>query len=140
GFLRSTRSLIQTAGRAARNIEGKVLFYADKITDAMRETIDETNRRRAKQMRYNIENNITPQSIKKNIDDIMASTSVAEGYRKVDKKEKVSDRDKFMKYLNLDSKEKVIELLEKEMIEASDKLDFERAAELRDRLFELKNL
>ena len=91
-------------------------------------------------MRYNIENNITPQSIKKNIDDIMASTSVAESYRKVDKKEKVSKRDNFMKYLNLDSKEKVIELLEKEMIEASDKLDFERAAELRDRLFELKNL
>ena len=138
GFLRSTRSLIQTAGRAARHIDGKVIFYADNITSAMQETISETNRRRTKQLLYNKENKITPESIKKNIDDIMTSTSVADGYDKAGRKEGLPDKAKFMKYLELDSKEKVIELLEKEMMEAAGSLNFERAAELRDRLFELK--
>jgi excinuclease ABC subunit B len=138
GFLRSTRSLIQTAGRAARHIDGKVIFYADNITTAMQETISETNRRRTKQLLYNKENKITPESIKKNIDDIMASTSVADGYDKTGRKEGLPDKAKFMKYLELDSKEKVIELLEKEMMEAAGSLNFERAAELRDRIFEMK--
>ncbi len=138
GFLRSTRSLIQTAGRAARHIDGKVIFYADNITSAMKETISETNRRRTKQLLYNKENKITPESIKKNIDDIMASTSVADGYDKTGRKEGLPDKAKFMKYLELDSKEKVIELLEKEMMEAAGSLNFERAAELRDRIFEMK--
>jgi excinuclease ABC subunit B len=140
GFLRSTRSLIQTAGRAARHIDGKVIFYADNITSAMQETISETNRRRTKQLLYNKENKITPESIKKNIDDIMTSTSVADGYDKTGKKEGLPDKAKFMEYLELDSKEKVIELLEKEMMEAAGSLNFERAAELRDRIFELKEL
>ncbi|MCK4312052.1 MAG: UvrB/UvrC motif-containing protein, partial [Candidatus Cloacimonetes bacterium] len=140
GFLRSTRSLIQTSGRAARNIDGKVIFYADNITSAIEETIRETNRRRSKQLQYNKDNNITPESIKKNIDDIMASTSVADGYQEPGKKEGLPDRKKFMEYLELDSKEKVVELLEKEMKEASDNLEFEKAAELRDRIFELKEL
>ncbi len=138
GFLRSTRSLIQTAGRAARHIDGKVIFYADNITSAMQETISETNRRRTKQLLYNKENKITPESIKKNIDDIMASTSVADGYDKAGRKEGLPDKAKFMEYLELDSKEKVIELLEKEMMEAAGSLNFERAVELRDRIFELK--
>lgn len=138
GFLRSTRSLIQTAGRAARHIDGKVIFYADNITSAMQETISETNRRRTKQLLYNKENKITPESIKKNIDDIMASTSVADGYDKTGRKEGLPDKAKFMEYLELDSKEKVIELLEKEMMEAAGSLNFEIAAELRDRIFELK--
>ena len=138
GFLRSTRSLIQTAGRAARHIDGKVIFYADNITSAMQETISETNRRRTKQLLYNKENKITPESIKKNIDDIMTSTSVADGYDKTGRKEGLPDKAKFMEYLELDSKEKVIELLEKEMMEAAGSLNFERAAELRDRIFELK--
>ncbi len=138
GFLRSTRSLIQTAGRAARHIDGMVIFYADNITSAMQETISETNRRRTKQLLYNKENKITPESIKKNIDDIMASTSVADGYDKTGRKEGLPDKAKFMEYLELDSKEKVIELLEKEMMEAAGSLNFERAAELRDRIFEMK--
>jgi len=140
GFLRSTRSLIQTAGRAARHEKGKVIFYADRITDAMQKTMDETNRRRSMQLNYNLENNITPTSIKKNIDSIMASTSVADGYKKVEEKDDRSDKAKFMDYLELDSKEKVLELLEKEMFEASKNLEFEKAAELRDRIFEMKDI
>jgi excinuclease ABC subunit B len=139
GFLRSERSLIQTAGRAARNIDGKVIFYADIITDAMRKTISETERRRKKQMKYNEDNNITPESIKKNIDDIMMSTSVAEGYKKRGKKD-VSPKEKFEDYFNLDSREKVIALLEREMKEAANDLDFEKAAELRDRIIELRDI
>jgi len=140
GFLRSARSLIQTAGRAARNTNGKVIFYADKISSAMDIAITETNRRRTKQKQYNLKNNITPQTIEKNIDDIMISTSVADGYKKSGEKDKKSDRDKFKEYLELDSVESIVELLEKEMKEASDNLNFERAAELRDRIFELKEL
>ncbi len=140
GFLRSTRSLIQTAGRAARNINGKVIFYADKITPAMHETIDETKRRREKQIQYNNDNNITPKTIKKNIDDIMVSTSVADGYRKSKGNSKKSEKDKFKDYLNLDSKEKVINLLKEEMHEAAKELEFEKAAELRDRIYELDKL
>jgi len=140
GFLRSTRSLIQTSGRASRNIEGKVILYADNLTNAIQETMRETNRRRQKQLQYNRENKITPRSIKKNIDDIMASTSVAEGYAKPEEKKVLSDKDKFMDYLNLDSKEQIMKLLQREMKEASNNLEFERAAEIRDRIFELKEL
>jgi len=140
GFLRSARSLIQTAGRAARNINGKVIFYADKISSAMEEALSETNRRRKKQLAYNKEFNILPTSIKKNIADIMASTSVAEGFKKSSGKKEIPDKDKFKKYLELDSKVKVLDLLKREMAEAASKLDFERAAELRDRIFELEEI
>ncbi|OQX71833.1 MAG: hypothetical protein B6D62_01365 [Candidatus Cloacimonas sp. 4484_275] len=139
GFLRSTRSLIQIAGRAARNVEGKVIFYAEKISEAMRETIEETNRRRQKQITYNEKNKITPASIKKNIDDIMASTTVAENFQKARKKDK-EKREDFLEYLSLDSKEKVIDLLKKEMQKAADNLEFEKAAEIRDRIFELEGI
>ena len=140
GFLRSTRSLIQTSGRASRNIEGKVILYADDLTNAIQETMRETNRRRQKQLQYNRENQITPKSIKKNIDDIMASTNLAEGYAKPEEKKVLSDKDKFMEYLNLDSKEQIMKLLQREMKEASNNLAFEKAAEIRDRIFELKEL
>jgi excinuclease ABC subunit B len=140
GFLRSARSLIQTAGRASRNTNGKVIFYADKISSAMQEAISETERRRAIQIKFNLDNNITPQTIKKNIDDIMIATTVADGYQKSGKKDEKSDRDKFKEYLELDSIESIVELLEKEMHEASENLNFEKAAELRDRIFELKEL
>ncbi len=139
GFLRSERSLIQTAGRAARNVDGKVIFYADRITDAMADTMRETNRRREKQIEYNKEHNITPQSIKKNIDDILASTSVAEGYgkKRIEEESKEISLDD---YLDLDSREKISELLKKEMKKAADELDFEKAAEIRDKLIELEEL
>ncbi|MDP8204282.1 MAG: excinuclease ABC subunit UvrB [Candidatus Tenebribacter mawsonii] len=140
GFLRSARSLIQTSGRASRNTNGKVIFYADKISSAMQEAISETERRRTIQIQFNLDNNITPQSIKKNIDDIMIATTVADGYQKSGKKDEKSDRDKFKEYLELDSIESIVELLEKEMHEASENLNFEKAAELRDRIFELKEL
>lgn len=137
GFLRSTRSLIQTAGRAARNVKGKVILYADVRTDSIRDVIEETSRRRAKQKKYNEDNKIVPQTIKKNIDEIMSSTTVAAGYQeKVTKKEKVE----FKEYLDLDSTEKIINLLRKEMQAAARDLDFEKAAELRDRIYELENV
>ena len=140
GFLRSARSLIQTAGRASRNTNGKVIFYAEKMSSAMQIAISETERRRAKQLQFNLDNNITPKTIKKNIDDIMIATTVADGYQKSGKKDERSDRDKFKEYLELDSIESIVELLEKEMHEASENLNFEKAAELRDRIFELKEL
>ncbi len=144
GFLRSARALIQTAGRAARNAEGKVIFYADNITAAIKSTVDETNRRREKQLAFNKEHNITPTTIYKSIDEIMESTAVAEGYEgynsKGKKKSKKASKDDFLEYLDLDSKEKIVNLLKKEMKEAAAELDFEKAATLRDRIVELENI
>ncbi|MCK4957305.1 MAG: excinuclease ABC subunit UvrB, partial [Candidatus Cloacimonetes bacterium] len=140
GFLRSARALIQTAGRAARNAEGKVIFYAENISKAMRHTLSETARRREKQIEYNEKNGITPQTIKKNIDDILASTSVAAGYQKSPKKKRANEKDKFMQYLELDSREKVVSLLKEEMKEAAAALDFEAAVQLRDRIIELEEI
>jgi excinuclease ABC subunit B len=141
GFLRSARSLIQISGRAARNVDGKVVLYADVITDAIRDTLNETNRRRAKQLAYNKKHGITPLTISKTIEQIMQSTAIAEGYASIDKKEAVSEkasREEFFQYLDLDNKDKLLQLLKKEMKRAAAKLDFERAAELRDRLLELE--
>ena len=135
GFLRSERSLIQTAGRAARHIDGKVIFYADKISKAMKKTISETNRRRKIQKKYNIKHNITPKSIQKTIDSIMLSTIVADQKGK-EKIEKVD----FKQYINLKNKEDVIELLTKEMRIFAKELKFEEAAEIRDRILELKEM
>jgi len=141
GFLRSARSLIQISGRAARNVDGKVIFYADVITDAIAKTLEETNRRRRKQIEYNEAHGITPQTILKTIEQIMQSTSIAEGYDNIGKAEKKNEKlskQEFLEYLDLDSKDKIIELLTKEMNKAATHLDFERAAELRDRIWELK--
>lgn len=137
GFLRSARSLIQTAGRAARNIKGKVIFYADIVTPAIKTAIEETNRRREKQLAYNKEHNITPVSIMKTIEDIMEATAVAEGYQEYEPKKGKTD---FVEYFNLESQEEVIALLKKEMKRAADQLQFEEAAELRDRLIELESM
>ena len=142
GFLRSTRSLIQISGRAARNIDGKVVFYADEITDAIQQTLDVTNRRRAKQLKYNEEHGITPRTISKTIDQIMQSTAIAEGYASIGEEEEEKDlkpsKEDFYQFLDLDNKDKMIGLLKKEMKRAASKLNFERAAELRDKIAELQ--
>ncbi|GAK41225.1 excinuclease ABC subunit B [Paenibacillus sp. TCA20] len=130
GFLRSERSLIQTIGRAARNSEGKVIMYGDKITDSMDKAIKETERRRAIQVAYNEEHGITPQTIRKKIREVIEATKVAEaksdyltgGAEKMSKRERQS----------------LMQRLEAEMKDAAKNLQFERAAELRDALLELK--
>ena len=133
GFLRSARSLIQTTGRAARNANGKVIFYADKITDSMQKCIDETARRRSIQEEYNLLHNITPQTIIKDIaDEIRIIDDVsANVYDEI-------TVDEFRKLSKLEQK-KLIEKLEKEMKEAAKNLDFEEAMALRDIIFELKS-
>jgi excinuclease ABC subunit B len=142
GFLRSTRSLIQTSGRAARHVDGKVVFYADEITDAIKQTVAITNYRREKQIHFNEVNHITPQSIMKSLEQIQLATAVAEGYDNIDKGKPTGKADKadFMEYLDLDNKDKIIELLRKEMRKAAQNLQFERAAELRDRILELESI
>ncbi|MNS31458.1 UvrABC system protein B [compost metagenome] len=130
GFLRSERSLIQTIGRAARNSEGRVLMYGDKITDSMDKAIKETERRRAIQIAYNEKHGITPQTIKKKIREIIEATKVAEGKADylADGAQKMSKKDR----------QAYIGRLEAEMKEAAKNLQFERAAELRDAILELK--
>ncbi|NCU18133.1 excinuclease ABC subunit UvrB [Pallidibacillus pasinlerensis] len=131
GFLRSERSLIQTIGRAARNANGKVIMYADKITDSMEKAISETKRRREIQEEYNKKHGITPKTIKKAVHDVIKATIAAE------EQEEYTITDKYGK-LSKKEREKVIAKLEEEMKEAAKALDFERAAELRDIVFELK--
>ncbi|MBR7552704.1 excinuclease ABC subunit UvrB [Allobacillus sp. GCM10007491] len=131
GFLRSQRSLIQTAGRAARNENGQVHMYADKMTDSMQTAIEETNRRREKQMAYNEKHGITPTTIKKEIRDVIRATYDSEDDQQA---ELISE------YTNLskEEKQKLIEQMEEEMRQAAKELDFEKAMELRDALLELK--
>jgi excinuclease ABC subunit B len=130
GFLRSERSLIQTSGRAARNSEGYVIMYGDKITDSMRKAIDETTRRRVIQIAYNEKHGITPQTIRKKVRDVIEATKVAES-----KSEYLTGD---ITKLSKKDRQTVMQRLESEMKEASKNLQFERAAELRDALFELK--
>ena len=132
GFLRSTTSLIQTVGRAARNAEGHVIMYADHMTDSMKETIDETNRRRSIQQAYNEEHGITPQTIKKAVRDLISvSKAIAKEELRLEKDpESMSDKE-------LDD---LIAKIEKNMKKAAMELDFETAAELRDKMTELKKM
>ncbi len=132
GFLRSERSLIQTIGRAARNANGHVILYADNMTDSMKKAIDETKRRRAIQEAYNKEHGITPKTIQKKIPDLIRATQAAE------EEETYVTKVTKGKKLSKDEIEKLIASLENEMKEAAKALDFERAAELRDTIFELK--
>ena len=131
GFLRSERSLIQTIGRAARNANGRVIMYADNMTDSMRKAIDETNRRRKIQNEYNTKNNITPKTIIKEIGEVITLTSE-------DKVENVVLDVETYKQMTPYQKKKVIEQLEKQMKEAAKNLNFEEAMALRDLIFELK--
>jgi excinuclease ABC subunit B len=128
GFLRSGRSLIQTAGRAARNINGKVILYAETMTGSMKAAIDETNRRRKIQEEYNIKNKITPKSIRKNITNILSSIYEADYWTvPVVAEEKIKYGD-----------ESIIKKLEEEMRQAAERLEFEKAAELRDKIKAIK--
>jgi excinuclease ABC subunit B len=136
GFLRSERSLIQTIGRAARHINGKAILYADRITDSMKRAIDETERRRTKQVDYNFAHNITPIGVQKRIKDIiegMYEPEAARGQLKAAQEQ--------AKYLAMSEKEvaKEIKRLEKEMLQAAKNLEFEHAAELRDELKKLRD-
>ncbi len=142
GFLRSERSLMQTAGRTARNVNGKVIMYADKITESMRKTIAETNRRRKLQTEYNIANNISPMTIYKSMEEILASTSIAD-IRKKEEKETFSFSkvaEPVLKYMSNDQKEDLIVQLTEQMHQAAKDLEFERAAALRDEVNRLKKM
>ncbi|MER3317688.1 MAG: excinuclease ABC subunit UvrB [Allomuricauda sp.] len=131
GFLRSNRSLTQTVGRAARNLNGKAIMYADKITDSMQKTIDETNYRRDKQMSYNKEHNITPTALKKNLDSALAKNSVSTYHFQ---KEELRAAEPDLDYLTQDQKEKMIRDKRKAMEKAAKELDFMEAAKLRDEI------
>ena len=126
GFLRSETSLIQTIGRAARNVNGTVIMYADSVTPSMERAINETNRRRAIQMQYNKEHGITPKSVSKDVRDIIEITS------------RSKDLEKPAKRLSREERNKLIEQLTQEMKNAARLLEFEHAAYLRDRIKELK--
>jgi len=143
GFLRNERSLTQTAGRAARNSNGLVIFYADKITDSMRKTIDETNRRRVKQIEYNEEHGITPQTIFKSKEDILAQKSILDIQGKKAKAyteptESSIAADPVIKYMSKDQLGGLIEATEAKMKKAAKELDFISAAQYRDELNALK--
>ena len=133
GFLRSTRPLVQTIGRAARNSNGKVIMYADSITDSMREAIDATERRRCLQMKFNKEHGITPKTIVKPIRDVISITKDSD-----DKENKESFADLNFDELTKKQKQNMIKTLTAQMQEAAKKLDFEEAANLRDAIMDLK--
>jgi excinuclease ABC subunit B len=143
GFLRSEKSLTQTAGRAARNLNGKVIMYADKVTGSMQRTIDETNRRREKQLRYNEEHNITPTQIKKSLTSILSEEkeSKVESINAYSSEPVVNiAADPVVQYMNVDALEKTIEKTKSAMKKAAKELDFIEAARLRDELYELQKL
>lgn len=131
GFLRSNRSLTQTVGRAARNLNGKAIMYADAITESMQKTIDETNYRREKQMAYNKENNIVPKALNKNLDNALAKNSVSTYHYQ---KEELRAAEPDLEYLSKDQREKLIRVKRKAMEKAAKELNFTEAAKIRDEI------
>ena len=140
GFLRNEKSLIQTVGRAARNANGFVIMYADKITKSMKSTIDETERRRKIQDQFNKDNNIIPQTISKSKDSIMAQTTVANDNQSKDRFVSELNIDPVIKEMESEEIEKIIQKNEVEMNDAAKNLDFYEAARLRDEIIELKKI
>ena len=147
GFLRNEKSLTQTAGRAARNVDGLVIFYADKMTESMQKTIDETNRRREKQVAFNIEYGITPRTVIKSMKDVFAQTSVLDikGYDPANPYAIAPDEDMITvaaeeqaEYKTIPQTEKALSKIKKEMEKAARDLDFMEAARLRDEMFSLQ--
>jgi excinuclease ABC subunit B len=141
-FLRSARSLTQTAGRAARNLNGKVIMYADRVTESMQETINETNRRRAKQLKYNEEMGITPAQIVRKAGSALSGLGrkgkAARPYIEPDKPDVAADP--VVKYMNHEALEKAIEKSRKSMEKAASELDFIEAARFRDEMAQLQGL
>jgi excinuclease ABC subunit B len=144
GFLRSERSLIQTAGRTARNINGMVILYADTITGSMQRMLDETNRRRAKQLQYNIDHNVRPKTIYKTVEEVLAATAVADVKAEREARKERSRipavAENVVRYLTADQKNDLLQELRSEMIRASKDLEFERAADLRDEIRKLEGI
>lgn len=143
GFLRSERSLMQTAGRTARNVNGKVMMYADVITESMRKTINETNRRRKLQEEYNKEHGITPKTIYKSVEEILSSTSIADVRKKDYEKEEaqfLKVAEPVVRFMSKEQKLELIEQMNEEMLAAAKDLEFERAAFLRDEIEKMKKL
>jgi excinuclease ABC subunit B len=147
GFLRSERSLMQVAGRTARNVNGRVILYADRITRSMQAVMDETNRRREKQIAYNTEHNIDPRTIFKSLEEILASTSIADVSEERTKKAEYNQTAKIrkaaepmLKYMTPEQRKELIGQLQIEMKKSAKELDYERAAELRDEIQRLQSL
>jgi excinuclease ABC subunit B len=141
GFLRSARALTQTAGRAARNLEGKVIMYADKITDSMQRTIDETERRREKQMKYNLEHGITPKNVKKSNRSLLIGEDInSEKYAYIESEMKDIAAEPVLKYMSRKELEKLISESRKRMEKAAKELNFHEAAVYRDEMYKLTKL
>jgi excinuclease ABC subunit B len=147
GYLRNEKSLTQTAGRAARNVDGRVIFYADKVTGSMQKTMDETDRRRAKQIAYNLEHDITPRTVTKSKEQVFAQTAVLDikGYDENNSLAAVAELTESARvaedqsaYTTIPQMEKHIAKLKKTMEKAAKDLDFMEAARLRDLMFEAK--
>ena len=135
GFLRNARSLIQTIGRAARNVNGRAILYADRVTESMRACLEETDRRREIQVAHNLEHGITPTTILKSIEEIERATRVADAREKPAPRKVAESAATYAGEMN---REELIRVLEKEMTSAAEAMDFERAARIRDEIFELK--
>jgi excinuclease ABC subunit B len=142
GFLRSDRSLIQTAGRTARNVNGKVILYADTVTGSMQRMLDETNRRRQKQIVYNEEHGITPETIYKTVEEVLAATAVADvrmqREQRRERQHVLAVSDSVVKYLTDEQRKDLLAEMREEMKRAAKDLEFERAAELRDEINRLE--
>jgi len=144
GFLRSEKSLIQTAGRTARNVNGKVILYADTVTGSMKRMLEETGRRRAKQLEYNRQHGISPKTIYKSVEEVLAATAVADVKMARDARRERTRMPKIaetvVRHLTSEQRKDMIEELKAEMMKASKDLEFERAAELRDEIQKLESM